>query len=159
MFETKTTLALALAALALAGCASQKNKSAGAVGSDRPSQPIAERHEPQNSGTDVRVTVVDRPVMSYDFSQKDQFQRSLEDRLDAASREIDSLRSYAAQGSDCERRMRYLEAVRDSARERVSQLGAVQADAWTGKVTSAEDQVSGLERYITNERATCVAGR
>lgn len=97
-------------------------------------------------------------VASYDYSRRADYQSALTARVEAARREISSLRSASAPRSDCERRMRYLESVGESAMAHIASLTDVGADQWSDKSAGAGEAVAKLETYLANDRSECMTG-
>jgi len=158
MLRNSKVLVLVVAAAGLAACATKPQRA-----ESRDTRAVVQAPR-RDAGTNVAVHVErDTPYVApmsstYDYSRRTDCQSVLNARLDSIGREIASLRSASAPRSDCERRMRYLEAVRDSAREHVASLAEVGADQWVDKSADAEEKVSTLETYLSKDRADCVTG-
>ena len=139
---------------------------------------------PADRGTDTTVTVNNgsstyNPSVTYDrgasdvyvsrsssstpawsdFSRRADFEKSMADRLEGYSREIDDMHGRTATGTDCERRFRYLQVLRDSAKDKVAGLSTQSADTWPTKAYEVTDRMNAIEQYLAADRAACAAGR
>ena len=94
-----------------------------------------------------------------DFSRRSDFEKSMSDRLEGYSREIDDMHGRTATGTDRERRFRYLQVLRDSAKDKIAGLSNQNADGWPTKAYEVNDRMNAIEQYLAADRAACAAGR
>ena len=179
--KTTKFLTLAVVTAALAACASQKpveNTTSGQapagyqqgssetlnsypdwqVPTSRGVTTVTINESRRNDPSVVYVPSSSTPAWS-DYSRADDFQRSISDRLENASREIDGMHGRAATGTDCERRFRYLQVLRDSLRDKVGGLKGLSSDSWSSKAYDVNDRMNAIETYLAADRAACAAGR
>ena len=177
--KTTKFLTLAVVTAALAACASQKpaqNQPSGQApagyeqGSNETLNSYPAWKVPTSRGVDTTVTINEAnrgpafvPASSTpswsDYSRADDFQRSISDRLETASREIDGMHGRAATGTDCERRFRYLQVLRDSLRDKVGGLKGLSQNDWSAKAYDVNDRMNAIDTYLAADRAACAAGR
>jgi hypothetical protein len=156
-------LAVGAIALALAACASRSRNVSRSeqFSADVPSSTTTVTYEPADpSLADGRVvTASSSRVTRVDISRRSEYQSDLSNRLDTISREIDTLHDAALPGSECERRMGYLQALRDSLKTKVSDLSSVSEDQYESKYLDLEDRYAVIQRFLENDRLACTANR
>ena len=173
MKNQMTFLAVSLAALALGACASRGRQivydgdelapRSGDSSVSYQTETTTYVEDGVSSGSEVRSSEVTTTSTSrttrVDISRRGEYQTDLGNRLDRVSREIDSLRDAAVPGSECERRMSYLQALRDSLKTKLSELPNVAEDQYETRYLDLEDRFSVIQRFLDNDRAACTANR
>ena len=156
---TMKLLAVAALAAGLTACASRGSRVA---------------TEPQNldgvedttiattSGSRVTVTTdvsASPRVTTFEFARRGDYQQDVRDRVSGLSTEIDVLYSSAAPASECERRMRYLQALRDSLNDKVADLSNVPEDQYESRCLDIEDRYTVMQRFLETDRSACTVSR
>jgi hypothetical protein len=152
---TFLTLTACVTAMALTACASRTPRSASYGGDDFAPQAA----EDSTSITFERDGVAGKSSTTFDYARHADYEKDLGSRLDTLSRDIDALHDAAAAGSDCERRMAYLQALRDSLKEKLGELPNITQDQYEAKYLDLEDRFTVIQRFLDQDRAACSANR